>query len=179
MQGQNNSPLTALGVQQAKALGKHLSGIEFSAIYSSSSPRALQTAELIRGKRKLDIIQEDDLREINLGSWEGMFYYEIENLYPEQSDHFWKYPEKYIPLDGETYEALKKRIANKIEEIAKKHQGETILIVAHGMAIKTLSPTTSVISEPVSDITSGTFNTIFRKSATSSMEAISSKSSWL
>ena len=138
MQGQKNSPLTALGVEQAKALGAHLPGVELSAIYSSSSPRALQTAELIRGKRTLDIIPEDDLREINLGSWEGMFYYEIENLYPEQSCNFWKHPEKYIPLDGETYEALRKRVSNKIEEIAKKHQGKTILIVAHGMALKTL-----------------------------------------
>jgi len=138
MQGQNNSSLTALGVQQAKAVGDYLSGIELSAIYSSSSLRALQTAELIRGKRMLDIIPEDDLREIYLGSWEGMFYSEIESLYPEQFDHFWNYPEKYVPLDGETYEALKKRVSNKIEEIAKKHQGETVLIVAHGMALKTL-----------------------------------------
>jgi probable phosphoglycerate mutase len=137
-QGQNNSPLTALGVQQAKALEEHLSGIELSAIYSSSSLRALQTAELIRGKRAPDIIPEDDLREIYLGSWEGMSYSEIENLYPEQFDYFWNHPEKYIPLDGETYEALKSRVSNKIEEIAKKHPGETILIVAHGMALKIL-----------------------------------------
>jgi len=138
MQGQNNSPLTVLGVQQAKALGGHLSGIELSAVYSSSSLRALQTAELIMGKRMPDIILEDDLREISLGSWEGMFYSEIESLYPEQFDHFWNHPEKYVPLDGETYGALRKRFSSKVEEIAKKHQGETVLIVAHATALKTL-----------------------------------------
>jgi len=138
MQGQSNSPLTALGMQQAKALRECLSGIEFSTIYSSSSLRALQTAALIRGKRTPDIIPEDDLREINLGSWEGMLYSEIENLYPEEFDRFWNHPEKYTPVDGETYEALKKRISCKMEELAKKHQGETILIVTHAVAMKTL-----------------------------------------
>ena len=138
MQGQNNSPLTALGIQQAKALGDYLSGIELSTIYSSSSLRAIQTAELIKGKRILEIIPEEDLREINLGSWEGMFYSEIENLYPGKFDDFWNHPEQYVPLDGETYEALKKRISGKMEEIAKRHQGETILVVAHGIVIKTL-----------------------------------------
>ena len=138
VQGWGNSPLTELGVQQAKALGDYLSDTEFGAIYSSSSPRALQTAELIIGKRALNIIPEDELREINLGSWEGMFYSEIENLYPEQFDNFWNHPEKYVPLDGETYEALKRRVSCKIEEIAKKHQGKTILVVAHGVVIRTL-----------------------------------------
>ncbi len=125
-------------MQQAKALGAYLSGIELSAIYSSSSPRALQTAELIRGKKLLNIITEEDLREINLGSWEGMTYSEIENRYPEKFDHFWNHPEKYVPLDGETYEMLRSRISGKMEEIAKKHSGETVLIVAHGVVIKTL-----------------------------------------
>jgi len=127
-----------LGKEQALALGKRLWGVELSAIYSSSSLRALRTAELIKGKRTLDIIPEDNLREINLGSWEGMSYSEIENLYPEKFDRFWNYPDQYVPLDGETYEALVKRISNKMEEIAKKHQGETVLIVAHGVVIRTL-----------------------------------------
>ena len=138
VQGWSNSPLTELGEQQAKALGSHLSGVEFSVIYSSSSLRAFQTAELIRGKRTLNIIPEDDLREINLGSWEGMFYPEIEERYPEQFNHFWNHPEQYIPVDGETYEALKRRVSNKMEELAKRHRGETILVVAHGIVIKTL-----------------------------------------
>ncbi len=138
LQGQNNSPLTELGIQQAKALGNHLSGIELNAIYSSSSPRALQTAELIKGKRCSDIFPEDDLREINLGSWEGMLYSEVESLYPENFDHFWNRPEQYIPSGGETYEALKKRISGKIEQIARKHQGGTVLVVAHGIVLKTL-----------------------------------------
>jgi probable phosphoglycerate mutase len=138
MQGWGNSPLTESGIQQSKALGAYLSGIELSAIYSSSSLRALQTAELIRGEKPLEIIPEEDLREINLGNWEGRTYSEIESRYPETFDHFWNHPEKYIPLNGETYEMLKSRISGKMEEIAKKHQGETVLVVAHGVVIKTL-----------------------------------------
>lgn len=150
VQGWGNSPLTALGVQQAKALGDCLSGIELSAIYSSSSPRALQTAELIRGKRNLDIIPEDDLREINLKNWEGMPYSEIEALYPKQFDNFWNHPELYAPSEGESYDALRKRVSAKIEEIARKHRGETILVVAHGVVIKSLY--TYFRYQPIRDI---------------------------
>jgi phosphoserine phosphatase len=40
-------------------------------IYSSSSPRAYQTAQLIRGDRDIDILQSDAFKEINLGDGKG------------------------------------------------------------------------------------------------------------
>ncbi|MEE1541372.1 MAG: histidine phosphatase family protein, partial [Paludibacteraceae bacterium] len=78
MQGQNNSNLTELGVSQAKALGKRLEDIDIDIIYSSSCQRALDTAMHARGNRDLQIIAEDDLREINLGNWEGLLFSEAE-----------------------------------------------------------------------------------------------------
>ncbi len=50
MQGHKNSDLTSLGKEQAKALGLRMKDVELNAIYTSSLPRAMQTAELIRGK---------------------------------------------------------------------------------------------------------------------------------
>lgn len=150
MQGQQNSDLTELGKRQATGLGDCLKEIDLDIIYSSSSPRALQTAELIRAERQMEIIPEDDLREIYLGCWETLLFSEVENRYPDQFDNFWNHPEKYVPLNGESFETLRVRIGNKLEEIAKKHQGETILIVTHGIVLKTLY--TYFRNQPIKEI---------------------------
>jgi probable phosphoglycerate mutase len=48
MQGHQNSALTTLGEQQAEWLRERLEGENLGAIYSSISPRALHTAQILR-----------------------------------------------------------------------------------------------------------------------------------
>jgi probable phosphoglycerate mutase len=138
MQGQQDSPLTDLGIRQGKALGKYLENEKIDIIYSSSSLRAVNTAEYIRGKRDIEIIKEDDLREIRLGSWEGLLFTEAEQEYPEQFNNFRNHPELYIPYGGETFFDLKERLRNKIDEIITAHPEKNILLVTHGVVLKTL-----------------------------------------
>ncbi len=138
MQGQNNSPLTELGKWQATQLGNYLQSVQFDCVYSSSSPRALQTTELVRGKRSFPIIACDDLREISLGEWEGMTFADAEKHYPEQYYKFWHQPESYYRSDSESFEELRQRTSSAIEKIAHRHSYETVLIVAHGVVLRTL-----------------------------------------
>jgi len=150
MQGQSNSDLTPLGEKQAVALGKRMKDIELDGIYSSSAPRALQTALLIRGNRPLDIIQEDDLREMYLGSWQGRLTSEVEMEDPEMTDNFWHHPEKYIRDDAESYLQLKERAGKKIEEIAAGNKNKSILVVTHGVVMKALR--SYFQNQPISEI---------------------------
>ncbi|MCL2327208.1 MAG: histidine phosphatase family protein [Bacteroidetes bacterium] len=138
MQGQNNSPLTELGEWQAAQLGNYLQGVQFDCIYSSSSPRAMHTAELIRGKRTIPIIASDDLMEIALGEWEGMTYREAKKSNPEQFYNLWHQSGKYYRPDSENFDELLQRTSGAIEKIAQQHNGETVLVVAHGMVLRTL-----------------------------------------
>ena len=138
MQGQSNSDLTPLGVKQAIALGQRLKDTELDVIYSSSLSRSMRTAELIRGKRKLDIIPEDDFREIDLGEWQGKLMSEVEKQEPEMVDNFWNHPELYIRPNAETYLQLRERAGKKLEEIVAANKGKKILIVTHGVVLKTL-----------------------------------------
>lgn len=138
MQGQHNSNLTDTGVRQAQALGKAIRDLKIDCIYSSSSQRTLDTANLIRGDRNLDIIPEDDLREIYLGTWEGLTFEEAEQSYPETFDNFWHHPEKYIPVDGETFEQVRTRTSNVLKKLAKQYPDKSILIVTHGVVLRTL-----------------------------------------
>ena len=76
MQGWCDSPLTELGVQQAKAAGKELSGIQFEAVYTSDLPRQKKTALLILGENTTAFVPEirtdNRFRETSYGSFEGV-----------------------------------------------------------------------------------------------------------
>ena len=56
MQGWKDSPLTDRGIKQARQLSERLSEVSFDAIYSSTSNRAVRTAEIIKGERSLEVI---------------------------------------------------------------------------------------------------------------------------
>lgn len=139
MQGQADSPLTALGRQQAEALHQRLRDREIDAVYSSSLPRAVQTTEIVCKGKGLSIGQLDDLREIAIGEWSGKLLTEVEAEYPEQSENFWKHPEAYKPMEGgETYQELRDRASKTLLELAKKHRNQTVLVVSHGIVLKLL-----------------------------------------
>jgi phosphoserine phosphatase len=137
MQGHGDSPLTDLGVQQATWLGASLQNVPFDVIYSSSSPRAQRTAELIRGDRALPIILCDDLREIAVGTWEGRIATELDLEEPEERYNFWHSPHLYTAKNGgETFFDLQKRVIPRIQELVAKHEGQQILFVMHAITLK-------------------------------------------
>lgn len=137
-QGWLNSDLTLKGERDAMALGMHLLDIPFKAIYSSTSERTVHTAELIRKNREIPIIREENLREIHLGEWEGKTEDEIKKLYPSDFQAYWNTPSLYKPSKGECFSTLQKRVLKAIDRI-KHEQGEgNILIVTHGVVVKTL-----------------------------------------
>jgi phosphoserine phosphatase len=136
MQGHQDSPLTELGIMQAQWLGERFNPNPPHLIYSSSSYRAYRTAELIREKNDLEIIQTDDFKEINLGEWEGKTQPFIKENYTDKFDNFWNNPEVYIPDGGETFIDVQRRAINKLLEILNLHKGKDILIVSHTVVVK-------------------------------------------
>ncbi|WP_339320028.1 histidine phosphatase family protein [Paenibacillus sp. FSL R10-2734] len=139
MQGHQNSELTALGEQQAEWLRERLESEHLGAIYSSTSPRALHTAQILRGNRSLPIQQQASLMEINMGIWEGMNTVQIEQDYPLQYSHFFTSPDLYIPLpSGETYSRLEQRVIPTIEGIISDNVGLEVLVVTHRMTLKVI-----------------------------------------
>ncbi|WP_107838249.1 histidine phosphatase family protein [Metasolibacillus meyeri] len=136
LQGWQDSDLTENGIKNALALGKRLKDIEFNAIYTSPSNRALQTASLIKGNRKQIIIEESNLREIFLGEWEGQTHEEVEQQHPEEYHAFWHTPHLYAPVSGESFEQLQTRVTNFLNQLLLQHNDGNILIVTHTVFIK-------------------------------------------
>jgi len=139
MQGHQNSALTDLGKQQAGWLKERLEGEPLEAIYSSTSARALHTAEIVRGERSLAVQQLDSLMEISMGTWEGMPIAQIEQDYPEQIGNFFTRPDLYSPVSsGETYSQLQQRVIPVIENILHDNEGQNVLIVTHFITLKVI-----------------------------------------
>lgn len=135
LQGSQNSELTKLGIEQAMWLSKALADVEFEKIYSSPLERALATADIVRGDRNQNINTIEELKECNFGIWEGWLIDEIKEKFPDESYLFWNEPDKYVPIDGETFDEVENRVIPVIEMIAKKHDGN-VLVVAHGIVLK-------------------------------------------
>jgi len=136
MQGWGNSPLTELGKEQGRWLRDRIKDLHIDVIYSSSSGRAYETAEIIKGDRDIEIILDDGLREINMGQWEGLDQEEIKNLGEENHFNFWNSPSKYVPAGGEDFYEVRDRSYETITKILEKEKGKTILIVTHTITLK-------------------------------------------
>ncbi len=136
LQGWQNSNLTEKGIKGAKLLSKRLEDVKFDFVYSSPQTRAVETANHIRKDgEKLVIL--DDIKEMGFGKWEGVEKEKLEQLHGEEYYNFWNRPHLYKSSGGETFEELQNRVARGIERIIE-NGGENVLLVSHGVVIKTI-----------------------------------------
>lgn len=137
VQGQKDSPLTELGIQQAKNLAKEFKDIHFDHIFSSDLLRAKRTAEIIALEKKLAIQATIVLREQSYGKYEGI-----------QREEFYKLFVKWDQLsdaqrhthvvgdDMESNETAVGRLITFIRETALAYPDNTVLIVTHGALMR-------------------------------------------
>lgn len=128
--------LNEKGQKQAQALGEALQDIPITAIYSSPLERAMETATPIANARKLQIIQNPDLMDTNVGKWQG------KSLAALRLKKEWKIvqsaPSRFQFPDGESFLDLQWRIANVLEGIIKKYNKpkDIVAVVFHADPIK-------------------------------------------
>ena len=138
MQGWQDSPLTDLGIKQASQLSQRLSNVTLSAIYSSTSERAVQTATIAKGDRNLEVIKYDELREMSFGKWEGKTMEDNEKEHPVEWMSFWETPHLFFNGSVEPFLKVQERMIDTINKIVQQHPFENVLIVTHSIALKLL-----------------------------------------
>jgi broad specificity phosphatase PhoE len=137
-QGRLDSSLTDKGKKDARSLGARLQDTKFRQIISSPSGRTLETARLVKGERMIPLMTDERLMEIDLGAWQGKTEDEIKSLYPEEFAAYWNEPEIYKSVGGETFLQVQQRLKDFLEDLEKTVSDGNILIVTHGVVIKTL-----------------------------------------
>ncbi|CAM3814080.1 histidine phosphatase family protein [Mesobacillus thioparans] len=137
-QGRLDSSLTDKGKEDARLLGARLHDTEFKQIISSPSGRTLETAKLIRGEREIPLLTDERLMEIDLGEWQGKTEDEIKTIYPDEFHTYWNEPDIYTSIGGETFLQVQQRLVDFLEDLEKTVTNGNVLIVTHGVVIKTL-----------------------------------------
>ncbi len=122
--GNLDSPLTDLGIQQARDLANtvHHLAVKPSRIYHSSLSRAADTARLVNESLNLDMIEMDNLREHVFGDWENTHWPTIKERVDQGME----------PPNGETYLEFAMRIKTALHEIMVTDHPTPPLLVAHG-----------------------------------------------
>ena len=138
-QGWGDSPLTARGVAQAEAYGRRLRLLPAAAeaeIVASPLGRARRTAEIIRDTlgRAEPLRTDLRLREISIGSWDGLDRKQIAAIAPEMfaGDGRWEW--YFSTPDGETYDEFAGRLADFLSDAA----GRRLIVVAHGVVTRVM-----------------------------------------
>ena len=133
-QGHADPPLNELGRGQAAELATNLAGEQLAAVYSSPLQRALETAEIVAEPHGLDATAVEGLREVDVGSWQGLTRDEVEHRFPQQFHRWLDYGRGWD--DGETYEEMGERVVATLRELAACREGERIVAVTHGGPIR-------------------------------------------
>ena len=133
-QGRADPPLNDRGREQAAELAETLAEEELAAVYSSPLRRAFETAEVVAGRHGLPALPVEGLREVDVGSWQGLTRVDVERRFAEQFRRWLDYGQGWE--DGESYEAMGKRVLAVLEELAAHHVDQRILAVTHGGPIR-------------------------------------------
>ncbi len=128
--GQTDLPLTDTGEFQARFWENELCGEQFGAIYCSDLVRSQNTAKIIAALRGISIEVTPELREINLGEWDGLPVSDIKSHFPDEWRMRGENLESYRPPGGESFSDLASRVVPVFGSIVKNAEGN-LLIVAH------------------------------------------------
>ena len=129
IQGSTDIPLNETGRSQAAATGRLLARRQWDGIYASPLGRARETAQIIAREAGLgepELIPA--IVERNYGTAEGMTGEDIDRLFPNGAE---------VP-GRETREAVAERVIAALHELAARHPGESLIVVAHGGVIRSV-----------------------------------------
>jgi phosphoserine phosphatase len=130
--GRADVPLNEIGIKQAEATGIRVAGRwKPVAIYSSPLSRAVKTAEAIAKHFDLSVQIHPYLADIDYGDWQGLSPDEVRADWTEMLDKWYNAPQLAIIPNGEILADLCERAMKTVNELAARHEGETILLLGH------------------------------------------------
>jgi probable phosphoglycerate mutase len=136
LHGRLDSPLSALGINEAREAARKLKGQAFTALYSSPAGRAFQTAQIIGGELKLKPRILPGLAERDFGrhegkpnKWDGRMSRSLLIIRDLLSP---------IASQGESRSALNRRARETMNQLLNQHSGEKLLLVSHSGFINTV-----------------------------------------
>ena len=135
-QGHTDVPLNETGRQQALLLAERLQEWPITALYSSDSQRASDTAAILGRMLEMQPVTDQQWRERHAGLFQGLTRDEIRKQYPDA----WEQLRLGIvePPEGETYAALRERAEAAFAGLLERHPRGMVAVVTHGGLLRAL-----------------------------------------
>lgn len=131
-QGHIDVPLNARGRSQAARLAQRLAGERFDIIYSSDLLRAQQTAQPIAERLSMTVNPVGGLREQYFGELEGLSLQTVQTRFPDVWQTWLGHRADYAVPGGESVRQFSARTLATVYDLARRHDGQRLLVIAHG-----------------------------------------------
>ncbi len=130
--GRTDLPLSQEGRRQMEALRRQLAGKGIRRIYASPLSRCVESARILSGGQ-IPVTVLEELREIDMGAWEGLPFSEIRERYPEEYAARGQDMAYFTPPGGESFAACQKRARKALEQIRAEGGGSCVLLAHAGV----------------------------------------------
>lgn len=132
-----DDPLTCQGRERMDAVWQELVG-QVDLIVCSPLSRCSMPAHEWAQQAGVACLEDERLRELHYGAWEGKTAEEISRQWPGQLKRWRRDPTGMCPPGGEAPESLRQRVMNWWEDACASWQGRRILVVAHSGSLRML-----------------------------------------
>jgi probable phosphoglycerate mutase len=107
-------------------------------IISSPLIRCRDFAESLAERFGLPLTTESELREVGMGSWEGMTPAQVLEQDPDAYDAYYRDPVNRRPPDAESLEDLLYRVGRAYDKVVGTRPGKHLLLVVHAGVMRAL-----------------------------------------
>lgn len=137
--GRTDDPLTADGIDQAKALAARIASESVDIVVASPLERASHTARILTEGRELPLSLDARLVEQDYGTWDGLAFAEIAEKRVEEFSAWWQGDPAHAPGGGESLVAVAARVLACYRSFsAGLPRGGTLMLVGHAGASQAL-----------------------------------------
>ena len=130
--GQTDVALTDYGVEQYLLIKERLADTKIAACYTSDLTRCTTGAGIICGAFGIEPTARRELRELNIGVWEGLTWQEIRANWPDGWQARLDDLVNFRVPGGENLLDVEARVMPVINEVVARHKGQEVLVVGHG-----------------------------------------------
>jgi probable phosphoglycerate mutase len=135
-QGQLDSALSELGVEQARTAGRALAAYRPTRVVASDLARAAVTAQHVAEAAGVEVTLDPRWREIHVGQWQGLHTTEVRARYADLLAEMDR-TDIRRGVDGETLAEVGRRAGESLRELLDGlAEDECVVVVAHGVSTR-------------------------------------------
>lgn len=151
LQGHENAPLSARGIEQARSFRRVAQDLAPSRVVSSDLGRCRETVGLIG---YAEAPSDPRLRELRMGVWSGR---RKPDLIAEYADKYWAWRAgSYHPEGGESWLEFQGRVVEGLRDWLRRGDGDLLAVVHSGVIRAALSAFLGLPQDRMVPVTPGT-----------------------